>query len=323
MDLYEYERYLATPSTAKDILAEYGVAIIPDILTEKECDDVEEGMWDTLAHITQTWETPISEINKKSWRSIKDLFPKHGMLLQNWGIGHAQFIWDIRQNPKVVKVFAKLWNVSPEDLLVSFDGASFSMPPETTNIGWYRKTKYHTDQSPLNSKFDCIQGWINAFDTNEGDATLAFLEGSHKYHKDLYKKFNIDEKADWYILNDPEHVVHFIKAGCEEKRIKCPRGSLVLWDSRTFHTGSEPIKGRAKPNFRCCVYVCYKEKNLATKAALTKRKKAFEEMRLTTHNPVKALLFPKSPRTYGAPMPDITELPAPKLTPLGRQLVGY
>ena len=41
------------------------------------------------------------------------------MLLQNWKIGHSQFVWDIRQNKKVAKVFSKIWNVPSKDLLVS------------------------------------------------------------------------------------------------------------------------------------------------------------------------------------------------------------
>jgi ectoine hydroxylase-related dioxygenase (phytanoyl-CoA dioxygenase family) len=323
MDSYSYSKYIATTDTMKDVLEEFGVAIIPNVLNEEECINMQAGMWDTLEYMTNKWIVPIIKDNSVSWRGLRQLYPKHGMLIQNWSIGHSQFIWDVRQNPKIVNVFAKLWNVTQDKLLVSFDGASFSMPPEKTNIGWYRETKYHTDQSPLNKDFDCIQGWVNGFDTNKGDATLAFLEGSHKYHHKLNEKFGIDVKDDWYRLDDKEQTQYFINEGCIEKRISCPKGSLVLWDSRTFHTGSEPIKGRAEPNFRCCVYVCYKPRSQASQSTLTKRKKAFEEMRMTCHNPIKSLLFPKNPRTYGGPIPDLFELPNPILNDLGKKLVGY
>jgi hypothetical protein len=47
------------------------------------------------------------------------------MLLQQWGVGHAQALWDLRQNPKIIDIFSKLWGVPAKELLVSFDGASF------------------------------------------------------------------------------------------------------------------------------------------------------------------------------------------------------
>ena len=52
---------------------------------------------------------------------------------------------------------------------------SFHIPPEITGFGWANKTDklwLHTDQSYLRNDFECVQGWINAYDTNEGDATL-------------------------------------------------------------------------------------------------------------------------------------------------------
>ena len=179
--LYEYERYIATPDNLKETLEEYGVAIIPSVLNDEECSQMASGMWDTLEDWTQHWDTQITRDNPASWKNIRDLFPKHSMLIQQYGLGHAQFIWNLRQNPKCVEIFAKLWNCSPEELLVSFDAASFHMPPEVTNIGWHRKTWVHTDQSYLRNDFECIQSWATAFDVNEGDATLAFYEKSHKF----------------------------------------------------------------------------------------------------------------------------------------------
>lgn len=74
-----------------------------------------------------------------SWDSFFDLYPIHSMLLQNWQIGHAQFVLDIRQNPKVCEVFSKIWNIPSTELLTSFDAISFHLPPEKTKKGWYKK----------------------------------------------------------------------------------------------------------------------------------------------------------------------------------------
>ena len=48
---------------------------------------------------------------------IYELFPIHSMLLQHWSIGHSQYVWDIRQNSKVIDVFSNIWN--DNDLILS------------------------------------------------------------------------------------------------------------------------------------------------------------------------------------------------------------
>ena len=54
-----------------------------------------------------------------------------------------------------------------------------------------------------------------------------------------------------------------------------------------------------------------------------KRKKAFEELRTSTHWPHKFKLFPKTPRTYGAELPDIQQICFPKINDTVLKLVGY
>jgi len=67
------------------------------------------------------------------------------MLIQHWNIGHMQSVWNIRQNKNIVDIFSTLWNCTNEELLVSFDGISFNLPPEVMKRGWNRNnTWYHT-----------------------------------------------------------------------------------------------------------------------------------------------------------------------------------
>lgn len=285
---------------------------------------MQEGMWNYLETVSAKFDTPIKRDEKTSWRGIYDLMPLHSMLIQHWGIGHAQFIWNLRQNEKCVDIFSSLWNVSKEELLVSFDGASFHMPPEETNRGYYRGNNwFHTDQKLSDSTFQCVQSWVTAFDVNEGDATLTFLEGSNNYHEEFSMKFNKGKiKDDWYKLEE-EEINFFLEKGCEIKNITCPAGSMVLWDSRTFHAGKEAIKQRKNPNFRCVVYLCYTPRSRATEADLKKKKKAFEEKRMTTHWPEKPKLFPKNPRTYGKALPLVSSISSPVLNHLGYKLAGF
>jgi hypothetical protein len=320
---YEFEKYIANIDDVKIILDTYGVAIIPNVLNDEECQEMNNGIWNTLEHLTSDWDKPMNRNNTESWREMKYLYPKHSMLIQNWGIGHAQHIWNIRQNPKVVEVFAKIWQCKKEDLLVSFDATSFHLPPETTKLGWYRGNDwFHSDQSYVDSKFKCVQGWVTGYDINEGDATLSILESSNDYHKEFQERFHTTEKDDWYKLNEDEKQFYLEEKNCFHKRIKCPKGSLVLWDSRTIHCGSESLKTRHVANFRNVVYVCYEPRSRCNEKNLIKKQKALEDLRMTTHWPCKVKLFPVNPRTYGGPIYEVNKLPQPVLSELGKKLAG-
>lgn len=320
---YEYDKYVTTPDKLKETIERYGVGIIPDVLNQDEILNMRDGMWDYLEHISQNFEKPISRNDSTTWvEYVRKLYPKHSMLLQQYGVGHSQFVWDIRQNEKIVSIFSKLWDTPNEELLTSFDGASFHFPPEETNRGWYRKTWYHTDQSYFRPDFECIQSWITAYDVNDGDATLAFMEGSNNYHKEFQDNFQIKDKSDWYKHSEIEQKFYSDK-GCEEKKIKCKAGSIVFWDSRTIHCGSEAQRSRNKKNLRNVVYICMMPRKLATPASIKKKQKAFNELRMTTHWAHKPKLFPINPRTYGAPLPNITLVDKPKLTELGMKLAGF
>ncbi len=323
---YEYTKYVCGVDNIQSMLDNYGVAIVPNVLDEKECEEMKKGMWDYLEHITSQMDVPINRANPDSWRTFRQLYPKHSMLLQLWSVGHAQFIWNLRTNPKVIKPFEKIWKTKAEDLLVSFDGASFHFPPETTNFGWENpnnKSWIHSDQSFLRNGFECVQSWINAFDTNEGDATITILEGSNKYHKDFATHFKPTNTDDWYVLGEEELNWYIKTKGCRKVNIKCPAGSMVLWDSRTIHAGVEVNPTRSKPNFRCVVYLCYTPRTKANRSVLEKRIGAWENLRMTSHWPYKIKLFPLKPHTYGKPLPQINPIGKPVINDLGYRLIGY
>jgi ectoine hydroxylase-related dioxygenase (phytanoyl-CoA dioxygenase family) len=319
---YEYEKYICPPDKVKEWVDQYGVAVVKGVLDKDEIKDMRDGMWSYLEHTTQKFEKPIKKDDPSSWVEYQKLYPKHSMLLQQYQVGHSKFVWNIRENPRVVDIFSKIWSTKPEDLLTSFDGASFHFPPEETNRGWYRQTWYHTDQSYLRPEFECIQSWVTGYDVDEGDATLAFMEGSNKYHREFQEVNNINDKSDWYKHSSEEQKFYEDK-GCGEKRIKCKAGDMVFWDSRTIHCGTEAVRMRDKPNLRNVVYVCMTPREKVTDANLRKKMKAFNELRMTSHWPHKPKLFPKNPRTYGGPLPNVTEIEKPELTELGKRIAGF
>ena len=323
---YEYEKYITDNDNILDTLNKYGVAIIPDIINQQECDAVKQGMWDYLETITAKLPVPIKKDRTSTWTSYKELYPKHSMLLKHWSIGHAQFIWNLRTNHKVIEPFEKIWNVSKEELLVSFDGASFHIPPEITSFGWAAKKDklwLHTDQSYLRNDFECVQGWINAYDTNEGDATLIVLERSHKYHGDFAKEFEETSPDDWFLLNQEQIKWYTDTKKCVKKMIKCPAGSLVLWDSRTIHCAKEPEIKRNQPNYRCVVYLCYTPRSFASMGMLNTKINAWKNLRTTSHWPHNPQLCDLYPNTFGNPLPQIVQIVKPEIDDLAYSLIGY
>jgi len=331
---FEYtDRYITSIENMQETLDRYGVAVIPNVLDEKEVISAQNQMWDLLETLTKKFEVPIERKSPSTWKSFYDLMPMHSMLIQHHSVGQSQVVWDVRQNEKVVDVFSKLWKTKPEDLLCSFDGLSIHLPPEITKRGWFRNTWYHTDQSYFRNDLECYQGFVTMYDVNDNDGTLTVLEGSHNYHSEFAKFLEIDKldkkskeykdlKTDWYKLT-PEQQDFYMKKGCKMTCVKCPKGSLVLWDSRTIHAGKEPDKTRKEQNTRFIVYVCMTPRKLCTKTNLKKKQKAFEDMRMTSHWPHKPKLFGKSPRTYGKLLQPTEKLPAPKLTEIGKRLAGF
>lgn len=310
----------------KDRLREDGYVIIPNVLNDEECNEMNCKMFETLSYITQN---RFQENDTTTWREYYELMPKNSMLIQNWSFGHAQYIWDIRQNPKVVNIFAQLWNVNNEDLLVSFDGTSIHLPPEITGKGWREKARslnLHCDQALNRNEFECYQGWITSNDIREYDGTLTVLKGSHRMHAQFADYARRQKKlgksdVDWYKLDDAQ-MEWFANQGLDQVYIECPKGSLVLWDSRTIHCGVQPSRKRTEANLRNIIYVCYTPRSLATETNLRQKIQWFENLDMTSHWPHKGKKFPKTPRLYGPP-PTLNTIPPPVLTELGRRLVGY
>lgn len=321
---YESEKYFVSNSSElREKINEYGVAIYPSLLRKSECEKLITGMWDFYENLTEGTNNEILRDDESTWKNLYKFYPKHSFLQQHFGVGHAEISWKLRQNPKIYKLFARFWEVQPEDLIVSFDGFSFGVPHEKTNRGYYRgKAWYHTDQSFTRNDFECLQSWVTGHDVNEGDATLTVLEGSNNFHAEFSEKFNIKDKNNWNKL-DSNELDFFLEKGCRKKRIVCPRGSLVFWDSRTIHCGVEALREREKENFRTVIYLCYQPRSLMTESQLRKKQKAFNEVRTTNHWPCKPTLFAKNPYTYGGEMPEYNPVEKPVLKEIGKKLAGF
>ena len=304
-------------------LKKYGVCYVPNVLTEEECVQMISGTWDFVEHLTQKDSAPVKRHKPDSWINLATLCPLADMLYHYWNAGHAQHLWDIRQNEKILKIFSLFWDCTPEDLLVSFDGFAFLPPPEVTDVGFAQANakQYHLDQSLTRPYFDGIQSFVTAYDINENDATLSFYESSHLLIPEFIENFGIRTEGDWVRFNPTEET--FFASRCKEVQIKCPAGSLVIWDSRTVHTPMKPMRNREISNTRCISYLSYSKKDRITEEKLLQKIEAFENMCTSNHYAHNPGYFDEVPPNHGAVENYVTQIEFPTLTPIGYSLVGY
>ena len=338
------QKYYTTTENVLDVLGEQGLAILPGFLTKKECREMTDGFWSTFEHITNG---ELDREDSDTWRTLTALQPTQGMLFQSYGIGQAQVLWDIRQKEKILGVFRDIYD--DDDLTVSMDGLAFSLPPEYTNCGWARgPDNTHVDQSLLDNNFNWVQGWITSQDVHEGDATFSFIPKSHLKHKDFYdfkvaggfcedcgecdeciafRKYKGDN--DWYVLTGRD-IQFFAESGGTVdhssilERVQCPAGSMIIWDSRLFHSGSRPQKGREHPSTRMVAYVTYYPKAKLSDKQKKYHLETFTKGETSTHH--LANRFLKKPRQYGPPSETITgavPLPRPILNEIGKELLEF
>jgi hypothetical protein len=116
-----------------------GYTVIPNIFSTRKCNKYIKRVWDWLEGLG----TGIKRDDPSTWKNDKWPVNIHG-IIQHLKVGHAQFVWDIRCEKKVIEVFEEIWKT--KELLVSFDAVCIGRPPE--KYGNWRNTSWaHTDQS--------------------------------------------------------------------------------------------------------------------------------------------------------------------------------
>ncbi len=284
-------------------------------------------MWDWLESLG----TGLDRNDPSTWTAEK--WPQNSRgIISCYNIGHAPFLWKLRQNPRVLETFCKLWKVeSPEDLLVSFDGCCIQKPSSRGTKNWL-----HIDQTrpEYKGKRVCIQGHITMTDMG-GDSnvsSLCVLEGSHKYHAefiDWMKETHPDEKqptdnGNWFKI--PQCGLDWYKnvKGCREILLPVSKGSLTLWDSRLVHCTSN--QGRPNSDFRYVCYLCYQPRQIdgvePSQKMLDRKVKAFREKRTTNHWPLKFKLNGKYPNFANDTQYNIDNYSLPPEEGIVKKLIG-
>ena len=203
-------------------------------------------------------------------------------------VGHQEFAWYLRTRYQIINIFADIWNTDINNLIVSFDGACYI---KENNSKYNTKCWTHTDQAPKQNNLICYQGFISLTD-NTFNSFLVY-EGSHKLHNQYFKYINKEnDTKNWQLIDKLflETIKH------KKKILYIPKGSLVLWDSRTFHQNIH-----AANEERIVQYISMLPKN-STKNTITQQKKRlkyFNELRTTSHWTYPIKVNSLQPRTFG------------------------
>jgi ectoine hydroxylase-related dioxygenase (phytanoyl-CoA dioxygenase family) len=267
-------------------LAEKGYCVIENILTAEEVA--------TSIEYFREWFASHPQIE-----GVHSKISPHG-IIKFHEVGHQRHAWYIRTRPNVINVFKNIWDA--EEVVVSYDGCCY-IP---ANCKKKDTTWTHTDQAPTKKGLKCIQGFVAL--TSNTDRTLVVYEGSHKLHEEYAKEFNLTSTKDWLLIEQQ----YLDKISDKRKVLNIKAGSLVLWDSRTFHQNQYGINSNEE---RIVQYVSYLPRNNLTKKMLEKRQKYFADKRTTSHWAYPVKVNGLQPQNYGDATLKInySELVEPKL----------
>lgn len=212
----------------KATFQDFGVCIVTDVLSNAECAAFEELWHHDLLRLLDGHKVEGEAARQaqnvqqdlKAWPQrwdqhlgIKGMASKHDL-------PHGSFAWAARMHPKVRQVFADLYESSPE-----------VDQNHRTGMTW-----------------PCAQGVLYIW-PSEGSSSSTTVVWP-KSHKEAYEK----------MMDDPEAITRGRSMGGQSvklkelqlpylreellseallnsRRVPCPAGSLLLWDSRTVHQG--------------------------------------------------------------------------------------
>ena len=252
-------------------LDEDGYVVIPNILTSEEIKESKDEFY-------------------KWYKGIPNLETLHEMIdfngiFKHHEVGHQRFAWLLRTNEKIQNIFKEIWDC--DELVCSFDGCCY-YPSSHIDTPHYW---IHTDQAGNKKGLQCVQSFVSLTDNKE--RTFVVYKGSHKLHEDYFKDC-VEDGRDFSVI-DEEYTAHI-----EDKKeyLDIKAGSLVIWDSRTFHqnTCATPLCEEE----RLVQYLCYLPKNNEknTEEVQLERRLYYQSYRTTNHWPYPMSPIPLQPNYY-------------------------
>ena len=93
-----------------------GWAVIPDVLTPRECEEYVSKAWEWL----ESLETGIKRDDPKTWG--EDRWPSSFRgIINTLEVSHQDFVWRVRQNPRILQVRYRDFNEA-------FNNFKFNLP---------------------------------------------------------------------------------------------------------------------------------------------------------------------------------------------------
>jgi len=342
----------AEPASYLKDLEEFGYCVVPNVISTEETEVLYERLWHEF--VEKAW--PKCKLEDRS--NWKETFPKQNKMGIFAGpAGQTQVMWDVRQDPRIIELFANVWNT--HDLIVSMDGMSLMCPPEIRE-GEYEPWPHvdqavlrradgtaHSNNPPMGFVSESllktapytIQGQFLFEDSLEGDGGFYCIPKSHLRFEEFAPKLETIhatytglEKRDrrTALFNE------FFDEGTDadgkpykKQHVTAKRGSFILWDSRTIHWNQHAEKTRPssdKPKVRMVGFMCYVPKSRLTEEGKKLRAEAFALGIATGHNPTPPELKPTKDhiwKGYEEYLEDSSYVhPTIHLTPLGKSILG-
>ena len=152
-----------SPQTTLDHLAEtveqYGVAVLPNVFTEQECDSFRKIIFDHL-------ETKLNVKDADDFIKLKRIGEGKG-IIRNYGLPLIKPVLDLKTDQRVIDAYSRLWPEANGELTTSLDALHIGAPPEITKERhFFNKTAFHTDQGDHKPGKFCIQ--VNVLDSFSG-----------------------------------------------------------------------------------------------------------------------------------------------------------
>jgi len=272
----------------KEHLTEQGFVVIAGIASAEQRKKAYSLLWDFIEASDRAGRIRRDDVS--TWQDSSTPFcgwpaGKEDGIIHSRGVGQSELLWYLRSLPQLRQVFKSIWGT--DALVTSFDGAGvfrpFGREPswKTTRKHWY-----HVDQAHLKPGLHCIQGLITLTDATEARGGLVVVPGSHRFHAQVLRRYKTSEWNFIQLKVDDDVIAD---GGGGPRLVGAQAGDLVLWDSRTIHCNTLPLKTdplqRGEELVRAVAYICMTPGAWCTEETLQKRKQAVEKLTTTTHWP--------------------------------------
>eukprot|EP00547_Thalassionema_nitzschioides_P006380 CAMPEP_0194199138 /NCGR_PEP_ID=MMETSP0156-20130528/267_1 /TAXON_ID=33649 /ORGANISM="Thalassionema nitzschioides, Strain L26-B" /LENGTH=383 /DNA_ID=CAMNT_0038923989 /DNA_START=14 /DNA_END=1162 /DNA_ORIENTATION=+ len=233
----------------QDVLEEYGVAIVTNVLDDDGCQSLENAFCRDFLNVVDIPNTfnkhpTLKQLQSRGLRSndvdFKEFHNGGGLAYQR-GLAMGKFAWTSRLHQHVRSVFEALYGT--EFLSTGLDIPFFTpqtSPSQTNNHEWL-----HVDQNHNTSLIrKCYQGILYVWGS-EDDRASSTVVCPKSHLPEVYNQIMDDPYAKGTsqqflrlgcLQNDGAADLHW-KAKNEARRLAMPPGSLLLWDSQLIHQG--------------------------------------------------------------------------------------